>query len=493
MVRRVILSERVHKESSAHLLSHYGNGGEGHEDLCFAIWRPSNGQDTQTALINEIILPKNGERNLHGNASFELDFLQRAVNHAYREKAGLAFMHSHPCDGWQPMSRDDIRTERYGIAPNTRLLNLPLVGMTIGTDESWSARFWEDGRNGMEKHECERVNVAGGKFQTTFHPQVPPFERREEFWRTTNVWGECAQNKLARIRFGVVGLGSVGCVVAELLSRMGVQHITLIDNDRVKLHNLDRLLYATKDDAEGDRCEQLKVNFFAKQLEKFSTASKARFTVRPIPHTIEEPQGFKAALDCDILFGCVDTNYGRYILNHIAYAHMVPVFEGGISAIPKNGKIAYPSWATNAVYPGACCLSCLGQIDYSAMSDEISGERNDPSYTGPRQKEMPNENVFVFSTHLASTEVLQMLRQVVADVWTAMPNTVFSYRRNELTAKCQASCESDCKFPGKEGLGDQATDHLIQTVEMQPIIESAPNPQHGFWQKIRGWFLGQGN
>ena len=101
--------------ASKHLLQHISKGTR-QEDLCFGLWRPSTGQRRLTALIYRVILPELGERSLHGSASFSPGYLGRALAEARRQNAGLAFMHSHPNPGWQPLSSADRRAERDVIA-----------------------------------------------------------------------------------------------------------------------------------------------------------------------------------------------------------------------------------------------------------------------------------------------------------------------------------------------------------------------------------------
>lgn len=55
---------------------------DGQEDLCFALWYPSQGERRYTALINSIILPEPGDRQVHGNVSFNQQFLERACQMA---------------------------------------------------------------------------------------------------------------------------------------------------------------------------------------------------------------------------------------------------------------------------------------------------------------------------------------------------------------------------------------------------------------------------
>ena len=47
------------------LLRHYQQG-KWQEDLCFALWRSSTGLNRKAAIVYEIILPQEGERESHG-------------------------------------------------------------------------------------------------------------------------------------------------------------------------------------------------------------------------------------------------------------------------------------------------------------------------------------------------------------------------------------------------------------------------------------------
>ena len=86
----VVFTSEADSNSSGHLLQHYRRNKH-QEDLCFALWRPSTGQFRCTALIDEIILPKKGERILHGNASFEPEYLARGDEDCSRKKGRFGF------------------------------------------------------------------------------------------------------------------------------------------------------------------------------------------------------------------------------------------------------------------------------------------------------------------------------------------------------------------------------------------------------------------
>src|SRR6202021_3850786 len=106
MIHSVAIPELLNTELCSHLIR-----ADGQEDLCFALWNPSTGSLRITALIAAVLIPRNGERLVHGNVSFLPAYFERTIEEALREGCGIAFLHSHPAAGWQGMSDDDIAAE----------------------------------------------------------------------------------------------------------------------------------------------------------------------------------------------------------------------------------------------------------------------------------------------------------------------------------------------------------------------------------------------
>lgn len=423
------------------------------EDLCFALWRPSTGASRTTAIISEILPPLSGERNLHGNASFEATYLSRVTRLACQTNTGVAFMHSHPASGWQGMSATDIIAERDRIAPPSRASGLPLLGLTVGRDGVWSARLWNWNGRKFNRVWCDKVRVVGKGLHLSINPSnVPPFDRSNRLRRTIDTWGQERQVLLSSLRIGVVGLGSVGCMVAETLARIGVTDILLVDADRVEEHNLDRLLYADERDIG-----RFKVDLVEEHLRRNATAAQFRVDVKRA--WIQERDAYEAALDCDVLFAAVDRPLPKDLLNNIAYAHCIPVIFGGIRVATKSdGSLGDAAWSVVNVSPGSRCLRCDGQYTTSDVMMERDGSLDDPKYVihgGLPSNTLGNENVFPFSANLGSLMVLEMLRLVLREPWwpSAQSKIHYSYLSNRMTQEI-AECRSNCTVADRTTQGD---------------------------------------
>ena len=452
MSRSIAFTERARANSSEHLLTHIRRG-ERQEELCFALWRPSTGLNRQTAIVYDIVLPEENERNLHGNASFEPRYLARSIRLAMERNSGLAFMHSHTRPGWQNTSVPDIKAEREVIAYPAGATGLPLVGMTIGSDGFWSARFWELSDRTMKQYWCESVRAIDDQsYALYFNDNLrKPTPRREVLRRTFDAWGTASQNDISRMRIGIVGLGSVGCIVAEALARIGVSEITLIDPDHIEEHNLDRLLYGTSNDIGRS-----KVEVAARYIKQHATSDS--IAVNSLALSIQDADAYKSAIDCDLLFSCVDRPVARDVLNYIANAHLIPVIDGGVSVETdgRSGGLFSAHWRTHIITPSHRCMRCNGQYNSGMVVTELDGSLDDPSYIATLEADQRsrNQNVFPFALGVAGMEVNLMLRYVLGqDWWPVVKQQEYQFLTGT-TRITNDRCHRHCAFVPRHALGD---------------------------------------
>ncbi len=453
MTYSVTLTDTLNAELLAHLIR-----PDGQEDLCFAVWYPSRGRSRTTAVLHGAVLPRDGERRVHGNAELLPVYFERVLQAALEAGGGLALLHSHPGSGWQDMSAPDVRAEK-GLAPAVMgATGLPLIGLTLAArNETWSARFWE--RTGPRRYRrfwCASVRVVGDRLRVSYHPRLltAPTPQPSQV-RTVSAWGEAAQGDLTRLRVGIVGAGSVGSIIAEALARTGFHNILLLDFDAVHVGNLDRTLHARRHDADASRP---KVTVVARGIRGSATASG--FRVEPLQLSVCEEDGYRLALDCDVLFSCVDRPWPRGVLNFIAYAHLIPVIDGGIFVSrTKNGALRGADWKAHIVTHGHRCLRCLGQYEPGLVAAERSGELDTPSYIESLPTDHPvraKENVFAFSLAAASLEVLQLIMLAVGTSGLGPPGPQNYHLTTGEIDLGEHTCDTGCPFPGLVGRGEEA-------------------------------------
>ena len=384
-------------------------------------------------------------------------------------------MHSHPTKGWQDMSGPDVIAERDRIASPSYSTKMPLLGLTIGTDGSWSARFWRKEGREFKRFWCDKVKVIGENFEITFNEiMYKKFKKSNALRRTIGTWGVEEQIKFNRMKIGVVGVGSVGSMVSENLARIGVGNILLIDYDKIEEHNLDRLIYANKRDIG-----KFKADFFKKKIVENSVNEYVN--VQSIIQPIQARSAFKAALDCDIIFSCVDKPLARDVLNHIAYACLIPVIDGGVSVNKRHNKFSDANWSSHIVTYGHRCMLCRKQYTTSEVSMEIDGTLSDPSYINNSHSKqgIGSENIFPFSQNLSSIEVLMMIRFILSDKWwPKIKRLEYNFLSGEMR-RDEFTCEEMCYFKEITGKGDR---QIIKILQNDRKIK-----KEGIWNSFFKW------
>ena len=152
------------------------------------------------------------------------------------------------------------------------------------------------------------------------------------------------QRKLLEKSVAVVGCGALGTNAANLLARMGVGRLKLIDRDYVELDNLHRQILYGEADAERRLPKAIAA---AERLRKVNSRIKIEAVVEDVNHKNVE----KLIEDVDLILDGTDNFETRFILNDAA----VKLGKKWIfaSALATYGM-------TMNIIPGkSACLRCL--------------------------------------------------------------------------------------------------------------------------------------
>jgi adenylyltransferase/sulfurtransferase len=134
-------------------------------------------------------------------------------------------------------------------------------------------------------------------------------------------WSGAAQERLARARVMVVGLGALGTPVAAYLAGAGVGRLELVDSDSVELSNLHRqTLHGTPEIGLA------KVTSAARRLADLNPHVEVdALRVRLDPGTAPE-----LVAGASLVVDCSDSFSTRYAVNDACCAARVPLVEAGV-------------------------------------------------------------------------------------------------------------------------------------------------------------------
>ena len=194
------------------------------------------------------------------------------------------------------------------------------------------------------------------------------FERK-----LAQTFGRGTLSLLRHLRVGVVGCSGTGSVIIELLVRNGVGELVLVDDDVVERKNLNRIVNASAQDAQQGRA---KVTAIEQAVERMGTG--CRVSVHQV--RTDAPAAVAALVDCDLIFGCVDTACGRYHLDCLASAYLIPYFDVGVYLeADGGGGIQAADAVSHYVHPEGTSLLSRGAYTMEQVAAENT-QRQDPAH-----------------------------------------------------------------------------------------------------------------
>uniref|UniRef100_A0A8D8HAF4 Ubiquitin-like modifier-activating enzyme 5 n=1 Tax=Culex pipiens TaxID=7175 RepID=A0A8D8HAF4_CULPI len=169
----------------------------------------------------------------------------------------------------------------------------------------------------------------------------------------------------------VVGVGGVGSVTADMLTRCGVGKLILFDYDKVELANMNRLFFTP------DQAGLSKVEAAAKTLNYINPDVKI-FTNNYNITTVESFEKFMNAIRTggidgsgavDLVLSCVDNFEARMAINAACNELSLNWFESGVSENAVSGHIQF-------IQPGEkACFACAPPLVVAENIDEKTLKR----------------------------------------------------------------------------------------------------------------------
>lgn len=320
-------------------------------------------------------------------------------------------VHSHP-GGFDGFSGQDDRNEfdLFTLLRNRNGKDSELVSLVQVGDALYRGRIWVDDNTPST---CERVSIAGsggiaiqGRDLET---QNPAFNRQ------ALAFGDDVNRQLRQLTVGVVGCGGTGSAVVQLLNRLGVGRLVVVDDDEVEFSNLNRLHGATVQDAMK---KVAKVRVMADEVARSGLGVR----VHAIKGWVDSKEARDALRCCDVIFGCTDDHSGRIFLNRLSHFYLIPVIDVGLALLPRtDGQPGLQEMAarTTVLFPGAPCMICRGIADPIRARDEDL-ERRDPEEFARQKGEAyvigagnPAPAVVTFTTEAATMAVNELLQGLV--------------------------------------------------------------------------------
>jgi ThiF family len=186
-----------------------------------------------------------------------------------------------------------------------------------------------------------------------------------DFNRHTGLFGEAGQKKIRSTRAAVVGAGGLGTHVLQQLALLGVEDIGVIDSEELAATNRNRYVTARFDDPIPGTP---KVDI----AERLVKAIDPDIHVTKVMDSFVSDEGFGVIREADYVFGGLDCEGARLVLNEVCAAYKRPYWDLASDVIPGaplqyGGRVCVMTWETNG------CLMCRGLIDAEEAQIDLAG------------------------------------------------------------------------------------------------------------------------
>lgn len=178
--------------------------------------------------------------------------------------------------------------------------------------------------------------------------------------------------KIRDCTVAIVGIGGVGSVAAEMLTRCGIGRLLLYDYDKVELANMNRLFFRpeqcglTKTQAAANTLMEINPDV---QIEPFTMNITTLEGFDAFKRSICKEGGESVESRVDLVLSCVDNYEARMTINQVCLELGQIWMESGVSEDAVSGHI-------QVVEPGrTACFACVPPLVVASGIDEKTLKR----------------------------------------------------------------------------------------------------------------------
>ena len=119
----------------------------------------------------------------------------------------------------------------------------------------------------------------------------------------------------------IIGAGGLGSNSANILARVGVQTVSIVDNDNVSLSNLHRTAVFDETDIGKSKSKVLE-----QKLSKVNTTT----TIKGIQAIVDQKNIYTLVKDMDLILDGTDSMKTRFLINDVAVQQTIPWVYAGL-------------------------------------------------------------------------------------------------------------------------------------------------------------------
>lgn len=274
----------------------------------------------------------------------------------------------------------------------------------------------------------------------------------ERFDRQLLLFGPAGQEKIAGTHVTIVGLGGTGSHVAQQLAFLGVRKFSLVDADIATASSRNRLIGMRPSDVAASSPKVVIAERMIREIEPDAD-------ITAVGDTFLSDCGAKEMARAGVLFGCVDRDGARLLLNEFACAYERPHFDLATDT-ERDGDLVTFGGRLMVRTGGDGCLYCLDLLDAQAVRRDLTSperrEEEDAMY-GVRREGLGERGPSVVSLNgiLASITVTEFMVYVTGVPRPPRPLLRYDGSRG-IVNEPRDPPKADCPYCTQAGKGDAA-------------------------------------